>query len=91
MPSTNRPSWNLFSGEFHCVECGTEEAYQSRPRGFFERYVLPLLYLQPVRCDHCYLRSYVPRTVAAGVRVRPPSKRPESQQGRSADSDTRVA
>lgn len=89
MPSTDRPSFSLFSEEFHCSECGAEEAYQSRPRGFFERYVLPLLYLQPVRCDHCYLRSYVPRTVAA--RPRRPHKRPGSQDSRATKSDTRVA
>jgi hypothetical protein len=91
VPSLNRPSWSFFSEEFHCPECGAEEAYQSRPRGSFERYVLPLFFLQPVRCGHCYLRSYVPRAVAAGVRPRPPYKQPGSQGSHSENSDSRVA
>lgn len=89
MPAFGRPSWSLFSEEFHCPGCAGEEAYESRPRGFLERYVLPLLFLRPVRCDHCYLRSYVPRTVAA--RVRPARKHPESQHPAHSSSDSRIA
>jgi len=84
-----RPAWSLFFEEFHCRGCGAHEAYQSRPRGFFERYVLPVLLLQPVRCDHCYLRSYVPRTVAA--RERPPRKQPGSQPSPGPNQDSRIA
>ena len=59
------PSGSRFFEEFHCRGCGGQEAYRSRPRGFFEKYVLPLLLLQAVRCEHCYHRSYVLRTIPA--------------------------
>lgn len=91
MSPPSRPSWRLFFEEFHCRGCGAHEAYQSRPRGFFERYVLPVLFLQPVRCDHCYLRSYVPRSVAARERIRPPRKEPESQPTPGSHRDSRIA
>ena len=64
-----RPSWNVFSSEFHCPGCTSQEAYRSRPRGFFERRVLPLLNLQPVRCDHCHLRTYVSRSIPVFERM----------------------
>src|SRR5260370_1295922 len=35
------PSWSRFFEEFHCRGCGAHEASRSRPRGFFEKYVLP--------------------------------------------------
>ncbi len=56
---------------FHCGECGHDEAYRSRPRGFFERYLLPLLMLRPVRCERCYRRTYAWRAVP--VRLHAPS------------------
>jgi hypothetical protein len=86
-----RPSWSLFFEEFHCRGCGAEDAYQSRPRGFFESYLLPILFLQPVRCDHCYLRSYIPRSVTARERTRPPRKQPESQPAPEVQADSRIA
>src|SRR5713226_309017 len=46
--SVASPSWSRFFEEFHCRGCGAPEAYRSRPRGFFEKHVLPLLLLQPV-------------------------------------------
>ena len=49
--------------EFRCPGCGPQEAFRSRPRGFFENHVLPLLFLQVVRCERCYHRRYVLRTV----------------------------
>jgi hypothetical protein len=58
-----RPSWSRFFEEFYCRECGGQEAYRSRPRGFFEKHVLPFLLLQPVRCDRCYHRSYAAWTI----------------------------
>ena len=57
-------SWGPFAKEFLCGGCGGRRAYRSRPRGFFERRVLPLLMLQPVRCDHCYHRAYISKFVA---------------------------
>jgi ribosomal protein S27E len=78
------PSWGRFFREFQCRECGGQQAYHSRPHGFFEKRVLPLLMLQPVRCEHCFHRGYVFRTVPALERVGLPAKLPHS--GPSADS-----
>ncbi len=76
------PSWSRFFEEFHCRGCGGQEAYRSRARGFFERYVLPLLLLQPVRCERCYHRSYIFRTIPAIERVQV-RKQAQSQAGES--------
>ena len=86
-----RPSWKVFSGEFHCPGCGGQLAYRSRPRGFFEAYVLPIFFLQPVRCDRCYLRSYVPRFVPARERTQFESRQPKSQPDDPTDSNSRIA
>ena len=90
MSPLDRPSWNLY-WEFRCRGCDAEEAYHSRPRGFFERYVLPALFLQTVRCDRCYLRSYVPRTIPARERLTPDRMEPESQPSPNSNSDSRIA
>jgi hypothetical protein len=58
------PRSRLFQ-EFRCPGCGPQEAIRSRPRGFFEIHVLPFLFLQVVRCERCYQRRYVLRTVPA--------------------------
>jgi len=81
-----RPSWNLFSSEFHCPGCTSQEAYRSRPRGFFERRLLPLLHLQPVRCDHCHLRIYVSLSIPAPERM--PVQRMPAQCETTVKSDT---
>jgi len=86
-----RPSWAPFSNEFRCCDCGSDEAFRSRPRGFFEKYVLAILFLQPVRCDRCYLRSYVSQGVAVRERPRLERKQPESQPVASAARNSRVA
>jgi hypothetical protein len=44
--------------QFHCDDCGSNAGYHSRPRTFSERYLLPLLLLQPVRCGECFRRDY---------------------------------
>lgn len=44
--------------EFHCDDCGSESGFRSRRRSFFERYLLPLFLLQPVRCAECFRRDY---------------------------------
>jgi hypothetical protein len=44
---------------FQCPDCGSLDAYRSRPRNWIERVVLPLLYLRPARCGDCFRRSYV--------------------------------
>jgi hypothetical protein len=56
-------SWSRFLREFKCPSCNAQKAYRSRYRGFLERLFLLFLVLKPVRCDRCYHRSYVFRTV----------------------------
>jgi hypothetical protein len=45
---------------YKCARCGSDEGYRSRSRNFFERYLLPVFFLRPVRCGQCYRRSYRP-------------------------------
>ena len=85
------PSWSRFFEEFHCRGCGAHEAYRSRPRGFFEKYVLPFLLLQPVRCERCYHRGYVLRTIPALERPEPERKASQSQPPGGSKSGSRVA
>jgi hypothetical protein len=85
------PSWSRFFEEFHCRECGGQEAYRSRPRGFFERFVLPFVLLQPVRCERCFYRSYILRTIPAlerqpNERKSPQSQPPDESKGSSQES-----
>jgi hypothetical protein len=87
----DQPTWSRFFEEFHCRGCGFQDAYRSRPRGFFERYVLPFLLLQPVRCERCYHRSYVLRTIPVLERASLEHKPPESQRPDDSTSDSRVA
>jgi hypothetical protein len=86
-----RSSWSRLFEEFNCRGCGAGEAFRSRPRGLFEKFVLPLLLLQTVRCDRCYHRSYILRTVPALERA--PLTRKESQSESVAEpkTDNRVA
>jgi hypothetical protein len=44
--------------EFHCDDCGSDAGFRSRRRSFFERYLLPIFLLQPVRCAECFRRDY---------------------------------
>jgi hypothetical protein len=83
------PSWSRFF-EFRCRGCGIQDAYSSRPRGFFERRVLPLLFLQTVRCERCYHRAYALRTVPTLERVDPGQKKSQAQPS-EATSDRRIA
>jgi hypothetical protein len=43
---------------FECPGCCGPDAYLSRHRGLFEKWILPLVLMRPVRCDFCYIRSY---------------------------------
>lgn len=86
-----RPSWSLVSAEFRCRGCGAHEAVRSRPRGFFEAYVLPIFFLQPVRCDRCYLRSYVSRSVSPRERTQRERVQPGSRRDTAPDNKTRIA
>jgi hypothetical protein len=90
------PSWTRLFGEFYCRECGFQPAYRSRPRGFFERYVLPLLLLQRVRCDRCYHRGFAFRTIPVIERTQPESKPPQNEsinasEREASESDSRIA
>ncbi len=91
MTPVARPSWSRLFEEFYCRGCGFQEAYRSRPRGFFEKHVLPLLLLQTVRCERCYHRGYALRTVPVLERVQAERKQSESQRPDDSKSDSRVA
>jgi hypothetical protein len=88
---STRPSWNPFLTEFHCRDCGGNEAYRSRPRGFFETYALPIFFLQPVRCDRCYRRSYVPRSISARERPQRGRIPADSQPDAASNHTSRIA
>ena len=85
------PSWSRFFEEFHCRGCGFQEAYRSRPRGFFEKHVLPFLLLQTVRCERCYHRSYALCTIPVLERVQPDRRQSQSQPPDDSKSGSRVA
>jgi hypothetical protein len=57
--------WSL---PYECHDCGGEIGFRSRPRNLLERFVLPLLLLQPVRCGDCFRRDY--RLIFTKVRPR---------------------
>ncbi len=86
-----RPSWSQLFEEFYCRGCGGVEAYRSRPRGFFERYMLPLLLLQTVRCERCYHRTYALRTIPLLERNPLERKEAQSESADDSNSDSRVA
>ncbi len=44
--------------QYHCARCANPEGHRSRPRTFTERYLLRLILLTPMRCGHCFHRSY---------------------------------
>jgi hypothetical protein len=50
----------MLSKQFQCRDCGSPNGYRSRPRTFTEKYILPALYLRPVRCGDCFRRFYRP-------------------------------
>jgi ribosomal protein L37E len=85
------PSWSRFFEEFHCRGCGFQEAYRSRPRTFFEKHVLRFFLLQAVRCERCYHRSYVLRTISVLEREQPHRKQSQSQPPGDSASNSRVA
>jgi len=58
---------------FECLKCGGFNGHRSRPRNFTEKYILPLLFIRPVRCHDCSRRSW--HTVWVGVRERRESKK----------------
>jgi hypothetical protein len=46
------------SHEFTCSRCGGHEAYNCRGQNAFERYVLNMVRVRPVRCCDCDSRYY---------------------------------
>jgi hypothetical protein len=54
--------------EFHCTDCASDTAFDSRRRTFSERYILPIVFQKPVRCAECFRRSY--RSIFMPVRER---------------------
>lgn len=44
--------------EFHCDDCGSDVGFRSRRRTLFERCLLPIFLLKPVRCAECFRRDY---------------------------------
>ena len=53
---------------YRCSDCGSESGFRSRRRTFTEKVILPLMFLQPVRCGECFRREY--RSVFIKVRDR---------------------
>lgn len=68
-----------FTHSYMCHDCGSEVGFRSRRRNFLERFVLPVMLLQPVRCGECFRRDYrliftVVRDRLSEVRKIPPAK-----------------
>lgn len=79
-----------FFREFRCPGCLGQKAYRSRYRGILEQVFLFLLLLKPVRCERCFHRTYIFRTVPAlepGAAV----GRVDNQSSSDASAGTRVA
>jgi len=57
-----------FTQAYMCHDCGSQVGFRSRRRNFLERYLLPLMFLQPVRCGECFRRDY--RLIFTAVRDR---------------------
>jgi hypothetical protein len=47
-----------FARAYRCRDCGREVGFRSRPRTLTERYIFPLLLVQPVRGAECFMRDY---------------------------------
>jgi hypothetical protein len=54
---SSSPDAPLFR-HYQCRDCGSEVGFRSRRRNLFERYILPLFLLGPVRCGECFRRDY---------------------------------
>ena len=79
-----------FLREFRCSNCYGEKAYRSRYRGLLEKALLPFLLRKPVRCERCYHRRYVFRTVPV-LEPGAPVGKLDSQSPRHPSADSRVA
>ena len=63
-----------FERPYRCQDCGRVVAFRSRSRTFTERYILPLFFMQPVRCAECFRRDY--RSIFTSVHERHESAAP---------------
>ena len=62
--------------QFRCRDCASDVGFRSRRRTFSERYILPLFYVQPVRCAECFRRDYRLRSVQVRERLVDVSSKP---------------
>jgi hypothetical protein len=62
----------MFTALFQCRDCGSYHGYRSRPKTFAEKFFLPLVLRQTVRCGKCYRRST--QTIFVQVQERHESK-----------------
>ena len=65
---------------FHCRDCGRDHAHLSRRRSLFERTLLPVFLLRPVRCADCFRRQYVPVFCELSRRQPQPNPPPPTKQ-----------
>ena len=91
MTALARPDRSRFFGNFRCPECSGRVAYRSRPRGLFEKHVLPVMLLQAVRCERCYLRVYALSMIPVLERFRSSSKPLPSETAGDSWPNTSVA
>ena len=91
MSPLTRPPWSARLEEFYCRRCGGDEAFRSRPRNFFEKYLLPLVMMQPVRCERCDYRHYIWSTIPVRERGQPGRKPASGESPESPESGSRVA
>lgn len=69
-----------FAQTYICHDCGSQVGFRSRRRNFFERFLLPLMLLQPVRCGECFRRDYRLIFTAVRDRLSETRKIPSSKQ-----------
>ena len=67
-------SYFHFAKPYRCPDCGKEICFRSRRRTFTERYILPIVLMQPVRCAECFRRHY--RSIFTNVHERYESATP---------------
>jgi hypothetical protein len=72
---------------YRCRDCDSETGFRSRRRTLIERYLLPLLLLQPVRCGECFRRDY--RLIFTPVRDRLSDTPPRIQPAKQTDNTHR--
>jgi len=74
-----------FSPSYLCHDCGSQVGFRSRRRNFLERFLLPLVLLQPVRCGECFRRDYRMIFTAVRDRLSEARKVPPAKQAAAAN------